>query len=133
MSDVGGGTGGENDSESSLPPFRPFTREELAIIEKRIHDKAAAAKKRAERRARNIAVRLITTSYVKEIINFIQFARNSAILLELVSFMSRILILMMTTKSWSLIQNWSKVRNLHFSPIFLPTHSIRLCSNVRQM
>ena len=55
MSDIGG-TGGENDSESSLPTFRPFTREELAIIEKRIHDKAVAAKKRAEKRAKNIAV-----------------------------------------------------------------------------
>ncbi len=57
MSDIGRGTGGENDSESSLPVFRPFTREELAIIEKRLSDKAAAAKARAERRARNIAVR----------------------------------------------------------------------------
>ena len=47
----------ENDSESSLPTFRPFTREELAIIENRITEKRAAAIKRAERRARNIAVR----------------------------------------------------------------------------
>ena len=47
----------ENDSESSLPTFRPFTREELAIIENRISEKRAAAIKRAERRARNIAVR----------------------------------------------------------------------------
>ncbi len=47
---------GENDSESNLPVFRPFTREELAIIENRIMDKKLAAKKRAERRARNIAV-----------------------------------------------------------------------------
>ena len=54
MSDIGGGA--ENDSESSLPTFRPFTREELAVIEKKIADKRAAAKKRAERRARNIAV-----------------------------------------------------------------------------
>ena len=46
----------ENDSESSLPTFRPFTREELAIIENRISEKRAAAIKRAERRARNIAV-----------------------------------------------------------------------------
>ena len=46
----------ENDSESSLPTFRPFTREELAIISNRIEEKRAAAIKRAERRARNIAV-----------------------------------------------------------------------------
>ena len=46
----------ENDSESSLPTFRPFTREELFIIENRISEKRAAAIKRAERRARNIAV-----------------------------------------------------------------------------
>ena len=49
-------SGADNDSESSLPTFRPFTREELAVIEKKIADKRAAAKKRAERRARNIAV-----------------------------------------------------------------------------
>lgn len=46
----------ENDCESNLPTFRPFTREELAVVEKKIADKRAAAKKRAERRARNIAV-----------------------------------------------------------------------------
>ena len=56
----------ENDSESSLPTFRPFTREELAIIENRISEKRAAAIKRAERRARNIAVSklLITIKYL---------------------------------------------------------------------
>ena len=47
----------ENESESSLPTFRPFTREELAVIENRITEKKLAAKKKAERRARNIAVR----------------------------------------------------------------------------
>ena len=46
----------ENESES-LPTFRPFTREELAVIENRITEKKLAAKKKAERRARNIAVR----------------------------------------------------------------------------
>ena len=46
----------ENESESSLPTFRPFTREELAVIENRISEKKLAAKKKAERRARNIAV-----------------------------------------------------------------------------
>ena len=53
----------ENDSESSLPTFRPFTREELAIISNRIEEKRAAAIKRAERRARNIAVRQLVYSY----------------------------------------------------------------------
>ena len=53
----------ENDSESSLPTFRPFTREELAIISNRITEKRAAAIKRAERRARNIAVRQLVYSY----------------------------------------------------------------------
>ena len=48
----------ENESESSLPTFRPFTREELAIIENRITEKKLAAKKKEERRARNIAVRV---------------------------------------------------------------------------
>lgn len=45
----------ENESDASLPTFRPFTREELAIIENRIIEKKLAAKKKAERRARNIA------------------------------------------------------------------------------
>jgi len=49
-------TGGENESADQLPVFRPFTREELAVIENRIREKKLAAKKRAERRARNIAV-----------------------------------------------------------------------------
>ena len=52
----------ENESES-LPTFRPFTREELAVIENRITEKKLAAKKKAERRARNIAVRPFFTSY----------------------------------------------------------------------
>ena len=47
----------ENESDASLPTFRPFTREELAVIENRITEKKLAAKKKAERRARNIAVR----------------------------------------------------------------------------
>jgi hypothetical protein len=47
----------QNDSESSLPTFRPFTREEFAIITNRITEKRASAIKRAERKARNIAVR----------------------------------------------------------------------------
>ena len=63
MSDIGGCGGAENDSENSLPTFRPFTREELAVIEKKIADKRAAAKKRAERRARNIAVSLKFHAY----------------------------------------------------------------------
>ena len=46
----------ENESDASLPTFRPFTREELAVIENRISEKKLAAKKKAERRARNIAV-----------------------------------------------------------------------------
>jgi len=49
-------TQAENDSENSLPTFRPFTREELAIIENRIEEKKLSAKKKAERRARNKAV-----------------------------------------------------------------------------
>ena len=49
----------ENDSENSLPTFRPFTREELEVIENRIFEKTAAAKKRAEKIAKNVAVRKI--------------------------------------------------------------------------
>lgn len=45
----------DNESEASLPTFRPFTREELAIIENRILEKNLAAKKKAEKRAKNIA------------------------------------------------------------------------------
>jgi len=45
----------DNESEASLPTFRPFTREELAIIENRILEKSLAAKKKAEKRAKNIA------------------------------------------------------------------------------
>jgi hypothetical protein len=46
----------EDVSESSLPVFRPFTREELAVIENRISEKKLAAKKKADKLARNIAV-----------------------------------------------------------------------------
>ena len=49
-------TTGDNDSETNVPTFRPFTREELATIENRILEKKLAAQKRAERRAKNIAV-----------------------------------------------------------------------------
>lgn len=48
---------GENDSDNGPPIFRPFTREELAAIEDTIYQKKMAAKKRAERKAANIAVR----------------------------------------------------------------------------
>ena len=55
----------ENESESSLPTFRPFTREELAVIENRISEKKLAAKKKAERRARNIAVSATKKYYIR--------------------------------------------------------------------
>ena len=57
----------ENDSESSLPVFRPFTREELAVIDERIQEKRLKAEKKAERRARNKAVSLVDkqTSYLE--------------------------------------------------------------------
>ena len=42
--------------DDELPTFRPFTREELAIIDNRILENKLAAKKRQERRDRNIAV-----------------------------------------------------------------------------
>ncbi len=41
----------------SLPTFRPFTREELAVIEHRIAEKRIKAEKKAERNARNKAVK----------------------------------------------------------------------------
>ena len=41
----------------SQPIFRPFTREELEIIETRIFEKKLLEKKRAEKKAKNIAVR----------------------------------------------------------------------------
>ena len=41
--------------DDELPTFRPFTREELAIIDNRILENNLAAKKRQERRDRNIA------------------------------------------------------------------------------
>ena len=66
----------DNESEASLPTFRPFTRfvqglqtvifhflhfrEELAVIENRILEKELVAKKKAEKRAKNIAVNYIT-------------------------------------------------------------------------
>ena len=53
----------DNESEASLPTFRPFTREERAIIENRILEKALAAKKKAEKRAKNIAVSLLYQCY----------------------------------------------------------------------
>ena len=74
----------ENDSESSLPTFRPFTREELAIISNRITEKRAAAIKRAERRARNIAVRQLVYSYnildSKKVIHKISFCKNRKVI-----------------------------------------------------
>jgi len=42
--------------ETDLPTFRPFTREELEVIENKIFDKKLAAKKKAEKRAKNVAV-----------------------------------------------------------------------------
>ena len=42
--------------EPDLPVFRPFTREELEIIESKIFDKKLQAKKKAEKRAKNVAV-----------------------------------------------------------------------------
>ena len=45
------------ESEVEAPPtFRPFTREELELIETRIFEKKLLAKKRAEKKAKNIAV-----------------------------------------------------------------------------
>jgi len=45
----------DNESEVILPTFRPFTREELAIIENRILERELNAKRKAEKRAKNIA------------------------------------------------------------------------------
>jgi len=42
--------------ENDLPTFRPFTREELAEIEKRIFEKNLQKKKKAEKNAKNVAV-----------------------------------------------------------------------------
>jgi len=42
---------------NDLPTFRPFTREELAEIENRIFEKELIAKKRANKMAKNVAVR----------------------------------------------------------------------------
>ncbi len=42
---------------NELPTFRPFTREELAEIEKVIFEKKLQEKKKAEKRAKNVAVR----------------------------------------------------------------------------
>ena len=41
--------------EEDLPTFRPFTRDELSVIENRIFENKLAEKKKAERRDRNIA------------------------------------------------------------------------------
>ena len=43
--------------EPDLPTFRPFTREELELIENKIFDKKLQAKKKADKRAKNVAVR----------------------------------------------------------------------------
>ena len=42
--------------EPDLPTFRPFTREELELIEGKIFDKKLQAKKKEEKRAKNVAV-----------------------------------------------------------------------------
>jgi hypothetical protein len=44
------------EAEEDLPVFRPFTREELAVVENRIFENKLAAKKKADRNAKNIAV-----------------------------------------------------------------------------
>jgi hypothetical protein len=66
MSDIGCG----GDDSESLPTFRPFSREELAIIDKRIRDRAASSKKRADRKARNIAVSFVSKLSVSWCLNF---------------------------------------------------------------
>ena len=42
--------------DEELPTFRPFTAEELATIENRIFENKLAAKKKQERKDKNIAV-----------------------------------------------------------------------------
>ena len=44
------------EDEAAAPTFRHFTREELERIEAKIFEKKLAAKKRAEKRAKNILV-----------------------------------------------------------------------------
>ena len=46
----------DGDDLNSPPTFRPFTREELEVIEKRIFEKKLAAKKQEEKLAKNIKV-----------------------------------------------------------------------------
>ena len=46
--------------EPDLPAFRPFTREELELIENKIFDKKLQAKKKADKRAKNVAVRFLS-------------------------------------------------------------------------
>lgn len=46
----------DDDDDSNLETFRPFTREELEATEKRIFEKKLAAKKLEEKMAKNIKV-----------------------------------------------------------------------------
>lgn len=45
------------EDDDNLPLFRPLTREDLAVIENLQFENELAEKKKAERRAKNIAVR----------------------------------------------------------------------------
>ncbi len=47
------------DEVDTTPTFRPFTREEKEAIESRIFEQKLLEKKRAEKRAKNIAVRIL--------------------------------------------------------------------------
>ena len=58
----------------SAPVFRPFTRDELEIIENRIFEKRLAQKKREEKRARNIAVSI---NIFRQTIHMDQFVFSS--------------------------------------------------------
>ena len=46
----------DEDEDSQLPLFRHFTREDLAAIENIIFEKKLREKKKAQRKAQNIAV-----------------------------------------------------------------------------
>ena len=64
----------DDDEQESLPVFRHFTRDDLATINQLIFENKLAEKKKAEKLAKNKAVRTIANILKITILWYIQYA-----------------------------------------------------------
>ena len=64
----------DDDEQESLPVFRHFTRDDLATINQLIFENKLAEKKKAEKLAKNKAVRTVATVVKIIILLHIQYA-----------------------------------------------------------